>query len=86
MKQIREGLDDEQKSTYRDSMETPLLLLQNQMRRLSLKAKKFQTFGPAEEESIDAIWNECLEVDKTLLVIILFSSCAVSYCTRLKGK
>jgi len=79
MEEIREGLDDEQKSTFKDSMETPIILLQNQMRRLSLKAKKFQTFGPADDESIEGIWNECLEVDKTLLVIILYSSCTVHF-------
>lgn len=36
------------------------------MKQLDLKDKAFQTFNPADEESMDKMWDKCLEIDESL--------------------
>ena len=50
------------------SLEQPRKLLENQMKRLSLKEKHFKTFSPAEAEEVQKMWDHCLMVDPTLKV------------------
>ena len=59
---------DSLKAELAESLQFPVDLLKSQMVRLSLKDKPFQTFEPAKQEEIDALWKLCLEVDKDLKV------------------
>jgi hypothetical protein len=65
---------DELKQGLRDSLETPIDLLNTQMRRLSLKDKPFQTFQPAEEGHINELWQRCLQIEQQLQVLVLANS------------
>ena len=66
---MREKLTtDNFKQGLRESLETPINLLNCQMKRLSLKEKPFQTFKPAEDGEIDDIWELCLKIEQTLQV------------------
>lgn len=79
MKQIREGLDDEMKGNYADSMQPPLILLESQMKRLSLNNKSFKTFPPASDANIDSVWDECQQIDENLVVNHSFYTSLICY-------
>lgn len=69
MKEMREKLTtDTLKQGLQDSLENPIVLLNSQMQRLSLKEKVFRTFKPAEEEDIDAMWQTCIQIEHQLQV------------------
>lgn len=74
---MREKLTtDDLKQELRESLETPIDLLNSQMKRLSLKEKPFQTFKPAEDGEIDDIWQQCLKIEQALQVrdaLLLYS-------------
>ncbi|XP_066928996.1 uncharacterized protein [Clytia hemisphaerica] len=64
LKEIREvvaagNFNDELTRTLQD----PMVLLQNQMKRLNLKTNAFKTFSPAASDEIDKLWANCLQVD-----------------------
>ena len=60
---------DERKKKLQESLQFPVDLLHGQMLRLSLKDKLFEVFQPAAEESMDALWNKCVEIEKDIQVI-----------------
>ena len=69
MKEMRAKLTiEELKQNWHDSLERPTELLSTQMKRLSLKDRKFQTFQPADEEAIEELWLKCLQIDDQLQV------------------
>ena len=69
MKEMREKLTtDDLKQDLRDSLETPIDLLNNQMRRLTLKDQPFQTYQPADEAQMDQLWQTCLQLEEQLQV------------------
>ncbi len=68
---MREKLREKQtisNKDLRESLETPIHLLNCQIKRLSLKEKPFQTFKPAEDREIDDIWQQCLKIEQTLQI------------------
>ena len=66
---MRQKLEtDNLKQGLRDSLETPIDLLNTPMKRLSLKDAPFQTFQPAEERQIDGLWEKCLQIEQLLQV------------------
>lgn len=74
MKELREKLKTEElKQNWLDSVERPTELLSTQMKRLNLKEKPFNTFKPADEETIDDLWQKCLEIDDQLQVGDLYA-------------
>ena len=70
VKELREVLsrDSELKADLRRSLEQPRNLLEEQMKRLSLKNKPFQCFPPATDQEIQEMWQNCLLLDETLKV------------------
>ena len=51
-----------------ESLQFLVDLLKSQMVHLSLKDKPFMTFEPAKHEEIDALWNQCLDIEDNLKV------------------
>ena len=70
LKEIREvvGTNPALQHELSCSLEQPRQLLNEQMKRLSLKDKGFSTFEPASVEEIDKMWQNCLMVDPHLNV------------------
>uniref|UniRef100_A0A7M5XB11 Uncharacterized protein n=2 Tax=Clytia hemisphaerica TaxID=252671 RepID=A0A7M5XB11_9CNID len=67
VKEVRETLkSDELRDEMKQSRAFPKELLNNQMKRLSLKDKDFQVFNPVNEASIDQLWEKCQEIDPDL--------------------
>eukprot|EP00111_Clytia_hemisphaerica_P022406 TCONS_00065858-protein len=67
VKEVRETLkSDELRDEMKQSLAFPKELLNNQMKRLSLKDKDFQVFNPVNEASIDQLWEKCQEIDPDL--------------------
>ncbi|XP_064646150.1 uncharacterized protein LOC135499336 [Lineus longissimus] len=67
VKEMREKLPSEElKVELEESLAFPIDILKNQMARLALKEKPFQSFDPASEATIDALWQQCLTVDGML--------------------
>ena len=59
----------ERKEELQGSLQFPVDLLRGQMLRLSLKDKPFKVFQPAAEDSIDDLWDKCVEIEKDIQVI-----------------
>ena len=59
---------DALKAELAESLQFPVDLLKSQMVHLSLKDKPFKTFEPAKHEEIDALWNQCLDIEDDLKV------------------
>ena len=53
----------------KESLSFPTDLLDSQMGLMKQKAKPFQTFSPALEEDIQALWDRCLKVESQLQVL-----------------
>ena len=69
MKEVRQVIDNETyKEELRTSLETPIGLLNSQMRRLSLKEKKFSCFQAASQAEVDQMWDICQQIDQQLNV------------------
>ena len=69
MKEVRAKLStDDLKQEWDDSVETPVDMLNCQMRRLSLKERQFNTFLPAEDANIK-LWGNCLKIEEKLHVM-----------------
>ena len=78
----------ERKEELQESLQFPVDLLRGQMLRLSLKDKLFKVFQPAAEDSIDVLWNKCVEIEKDIQVnrqIHTYSRYMDSYCTQTDG-
>lgn len=70
MKEVREKLGtDHLKQEWKDSLETPVDMLNCQMRRLNLKERQFNTFSAAEDSNIDELWKNCLKIEGELDVM-----------------
>ena len=70
MKEVRAKLStDDLKQEWHDSVETPVDMLNCQMRRLSLKERQFNTFLPAEDSNINKLWENCLKIEEKLDVM-----------------
>lgn len=70
MKEMRLRLTtDNLKQCLTDSLEMPIDLLSNQMKRLRLKDRPFVTFQPATEKNINELWQKGLEIEQRLQVI-----------------
>ena len=69
MKEIRQVLTTQtHKQELEASLEAPIGLLSSQMKRLSLKEKKFSCFEAASQEEVDKMWDKCQLIDKQLNV------------------
>lgn len=58
----------ERNEKLQESLQFPVDLLRGQMLRLSLKDKLFKVFQPAAEDSIDVLWNKCVEIENDIQV------------------
>lgn len=75
MKEMREKLSsDELKQQWQTSLDTPIALLNDQMKRLTLKERAFTTFAPAEDRWLNELWGNCLQIENELQVCLSFSS------------
>ena len=71
----------ERKKALHESLQFPVDLLRGQMLRLSLKDKLFKVFQPAAEDSIDDLWDKCVEIEKDIQVIDrLIHTVGTLYC------
>jgi hypothetical protein len=69
VKEMRDVINTvERKEELQESLQFPVDLLRGQMLRLSLKDKLFKVFQPAAEDSIDVLWNKCVEIEKDIQV------------------
>ena len=65
MKEVRAKLTtDDLKQGWHDSVETPVDMLNCQMRRLSLKERQFNAFLPAEDANINKLYMGELSEDR----------------------
>ena len=69
----------ERKKALQESLQFPVDLLRGQMLRLSLKDELFKVFQPAAEDSIDDLWDKCVEIEKDIQVIRLIHTLG-TYC------
>ena len=64
VKQLREIIESDQlKQELKDSLATPMELLNFQMQRLSLNGKGSEIFTPASEAEIDVLWQQITVLD-----------------------
>ena len=70
MKEVRDliGQNSELKDEFNESLRQPVKLLNDHMRRLSLKDKNFQVFEPADKTKMEEIWHRCQSLDPNLKV------------------
>ena len=70
LKDIREVMADNNHlcNQLSQSLKQPKHLLNEQMKRLSMKDKQFCTFKPAGDESMERMWLNCLKIDPLLAV------------------
>lgn len=70
MKELRDKIAEvELQDELKESLSFPIDLPNSQMGRMKLKDKPFQTFSPASEEDIQALWDRCLEIENRLQVL-----------------
>ena len=82
MKEIRQVLITQtHKQELKASLEAPIGLLSSQMKRLSLKEKKFSCFEAASQEEVDKMWDKCQLIDKQLnvrnIINLILDKCCV---------
>ena len=68
VKQLMEIIESDQfKQELKDSLATPIELLNSQMQRFSLKGKSFEIFTPASEAEIDVLWQQIMVLVSQIL-------------------
>jgi ABC-type phosphate transport system auxiliary subunit len=81
VKELRDKITEvELQDELKESLSFPIDLLHSQMGRLKLKDKPFQTFSPASDEDIQALWDRCLEIENRLQVLDHKHCCSIKQC------
>ena len=71
------------KDDWNDSIRSPLILIGDQIKRLSLKEKPLSTFLPSKKEEIDELWHICLGVDECMQVYMHTEFNTYLFCLHL---